>query len=109
MALELRDETGGVAGAETFERTASVKPKTASLYRFSPRLVLDRVPAGRYTIDIAARSSLDDIDEILSRQIPITIRDRDGEPRRHALCSASPGQAVNWAAVRRGGVCEEAP
>ena len=54
-------------------RTAVDKPKQASAYAFSQTVRLEDVPAGRYTIHVEARSSLDRR-RSTSRDIPFAVR-----------------------------------
>lgn len=72
FTIELRDGSGKALGGYTTERHAD-KPKSASVYTFSPRLTLDTVPPGRYALHIDARSSLDGR-KSQTRDIPITVR-----------------------------------
>ncbi|HEX5106919.1 MAG TPA: VWA domain-containing protein [Vicinamibacterales bacterium] len=73
FAIDLRDEHGKVLGSQALERTAATKPKQPSAYTFSQNLALDEVPAGRYLVHVAGRSSLDR-EQNIEREIPITVR-----------------------------------
>ena len=70
--LEMRDENGKVLGSRLIERTATTKPKQASVYSFSQNLALDELQPGPYVLHIEGRSSLDR-EHGVSRDIPIAV------------------------------------
>jgi VWFA-related protein len=72
FTTELRKESGEVVATVKTTRTAKEAPKQASVYRFSPGLVLDDLPPGRYRIHVEAHSSLDK-NAGVSRDVPITV------------------------------------
>ena len=72
FAVEMRDERGQVLDRLQAEQASIEKPKGPSVYTYSPSLLLAEVPAGRYVLQVEARSSL--TRDPVVRTVPVTIR-----------------------------------
>lgn len=70
---ELRDASGMLVATSSGQRKKTDASKKASLYRFTPSLVLDDLPPGRYVLHLEARSSLDTRASV-SHDVAITVR-----------------------------------
>jgi hypothetical protein len=99
FSAELRNESGVVLVTRRRERTATTKPKEASVYQFVEELALADVPAGTYVLHVEGRSSLDK-EKTVTRDVPFVVR----EPVASRVvggeggldrCNATPGE-LTW-------------
>jgi hypothetical protein len=74
FTTELRDASGSAVDSHTLQQQAVEMPTQTSVHAFAPRLTLADVPAGRYSLHVEARSSLDSR-RTLTRDIPISVRE----------------------------------
>jgi len=85
FSAELRNESGVVLVTRQGERTATTKPKKASVYQFVEDLVLADVPAGTYVLHVEGRSSLDKEGNV-THDVPLVVREPTATPVVGASC-----------------------
>jgi len=79
FSAELRNASGVVLVTRQGDRTATTKPKKASVYQFVEDLVLAEVPAGTYVLHVEGGSSLDK-DGNVTHDVPLIVREPGASP-----------------------------
>jgi len=71
LTTQLRKDSGEVMATMTTQRKAA-ETKQATVHQFSPSLSLEDLPAGRYSLRLEARSSLDKNNKV-TRDVPFRV------------------------------------